>query len=224
MNLSKNCIIALTMCDKLHEDDIDDLLIGRLTGKSDELANFNFAGLVGVINRTHKDYQSLKHNDSIERKWIKNILVEDYPNDNLIVDKLGINNMLQEIDNLYKKYIVTNWKQKVLDDLENEIKKVDNEIIQLGPILSEHYTDLSPNSFSYVTLNNILTDIIEKINTVKIIEIVLGEDEFKNNYFRGESCSVGKDIKKIYEIYSEHQRYLNKFIDNIDLNSKRNNR
>ena len=79
MNMEHNCILALTMVDRVQCENVEELLIKRIIQTSDEIKGLNFAGYVAVINRVHSDLHSLEESDNNEIKWFNEHILQDIP-------------------------------------------------------------------------------------------------------------------------------------------------
>ncbi len=58
--MEHNTILALTMTDRLHSENIGELLINRIIDKTDELNGIKFANCIAIVNRKHTDNYSLE--------------------------------------------------------------------------------------------------------------------------------------------------------------------
>ena len=61
--------------------ELNELLIKRIIGTSDELKGLNFAGYVSVVNRVHSDTFSLEENDENEKKWFSENILDCIPDE-----------------------------------------------------------------------------------------------------------------------------------------------
>ena len=137
MGMEHNCILALTMADRLQVENIEELLIKRIVGTSDELKDVNFAGYVAVVNRVHSDSSSLENNDMVEQKWFNdNILSgipDEYkPHESKIRENVTVCNLVSKLDDLYNKFIHTEWKPKILKSISEKQKKYQKECDDMG--------------------------------------------------------------------------------------------
>jgi len=136
-NMKQNCILALTMADRLQPENVEDLLISRIIGTSDEIQDLGFAGYVAIVNRTHTDGKSLDENDTAEVDWFNNNILTGIPTEytihvETIKNNVTVSKLLSKMDNLYNKFIHSEWKPRVLNDIQQEIGKVQKEIENLG--------------------------------------------------------------------------------------------
>jgi hypothetical protein len=163
MGLQQNCILALTMADRLQGENIEELLIKRIIGTSDELRGLNFAGYVSVANRVHSDINSLEENDDIEKNWFSKEILEIIPDEykqyeNKIKENITISNLLRQMDTLYSKFINNNWKPQILSQIDEKINNLDKEYDNLGDVVDEEVC---------VEINKIFNHYIKNIYTTK---------------------------------------------------------
>jgi GTP-binding protein EngB required for normal cell division len=167
MKLQDSSIVALTMCDRVGPDEVEELIIDRIMGKSKEITDLKYAGYVGVINRSNKDRISLDDVGKVEVDWLtKNVLsVASKELDfnelsmNKLKDHLSIHNLIKNTDNLYNRYIDEKWVPNVHEKIKKEISDVENMIESLGPLMSiEDLNELLVEVFMYdgVVLKEIL--------------------------------------------------------------------
>lgn len=137
-HMQHNCILALTMADRLQPETIEDLLIKRILKTSDEVLGLNFAGYTAIVNRSHTDNKSLIENDDYEIAWFNENIMQPIPAEYSayipqIQDSITISRLLKNIDDLYNKFISTEWKPRVINDINVEIAKIVANIEELGP-------------------------------------------------------------------------------------------
>jgi len=154
MDMEENCILALTMTDRLTSD-LDELLISRITQKSDEVKDLNFAGYVAVVNRTHTDEFNLEESEKHEVKWftenIVNNIPDDYLNRDKITSNITISNLVCKIDLLYSKFIYENWKPKMIKRFTQKIKS-----------LEKVYESYGTENVNAKEMNELITNFIKK--------------------------------------------------------------
>lgn len=137
-HMQHNCILALTMADRLQPENVEDLLIKRILKTSDEVLGLNFAGYTAIVNRSHTDNKSLIENDDYEIAWFNENIMQPIPAEYAayipqIQDSITISRLLKNIDDLYNKFISTEWKPRVIKDINTEIAKITASIDELGP-------------------------------------------------------------------------------------------
>jgi GTP-binding protein EngB required for normal cell division len=208
MGMEQHTILALTMCDRLLEDNIEELLVKRIINLSDEVQNLNFAGYVGVLNRTHLDMRKLDENDTFEKKWFTENIINNIPDDyqnykNEIINNLTISNLIIKIDNLYNDFIYYNWKPKIINKLCNKLKKLKVNYDDLGLPIEQ-----IPNYMNIIkqTIKNLMYNLINNLNDYLF---------FDPNYIK--STIVLHKIKMDYSYTSSG--FFNA-IHNIDDNNK----
>lgn len=140
LKLEKNSIIALTMCDRLQSSHIEDLLINRILGRSDELKGLGgFAGCVGIVNRSHEDIVKLSDNDTNEKDWFKTNIIDDMPDafqshKQNIQKNITIKNLIEQMDKLYNSFFKNNWQPQMLKSLDSKIANETAELKKLGDL------------------------------------------------------------------------------------------
>jgi GTPase SAR1 family protein len=137
MGMEANCILALTMVDRLQPENIEELLIKRIIQTSDELAGLNFAEYVAIVNRTHLDTFNLHDHDIIEADWFQQnifdcIPYEYEPNREMIEQNVCIDKLLNKMDRCYNVFIQNVWKPKILQNIEDKLKTLTREYNSLG--------------------------------------------------------------------------------------------
>lgn len=162
LKMESDTILALTMTDRLQQDNIGELLIDRLTNSSDELKNLNFSGCIAVINRVHNDICNLSENDKNEEKWFNNNIISNIPTEMheelaLIKKNIGIANMIYRIDELYNNYIIKEWKPRVSQMIDEKIHTINKSINLLGIPIDQMTDSYKDNIISYI-YDNISTN------------------------------------------------------------------
>jgi hypothetical protein len=119
-----DCIIALTMVDKLQDYEIEDKLLNRILNKTDELNNINIEKIIGVIS----------NNNINEIEWFNNNIIRyiDDNNKSNVIENLTLNQLLIQLDVKYHNYIKNNWKQKALTQIDKCINKLNEDYSKLG--------------------------------------------------------------------------------------------
>lgn len=119
-----DCIIALTMVDKLQDYEIEDKLLNRILNKTDELNNINIEKIIGVIS----------NNNINEIEWFNNNIIKYIDNNNKsnVIENLTLNQLLIQLDVKYHNYIKNNWKQKALTQIDKCINKLNEDYSKLG--------------------------------------------------------------------------------------------
>ena len=119
-NKTKDCLIALTMVDLLHNDDIE-LFIDRILMKNNEIKTLNIKKVIGVISHKNKDIN--------ENVWFKNNLLNNI-DDNSLKDDINKNitleNLLISVDDMFNDFINTNWKNNAINKTNQQILKLEN--------------------------------------------------------------------------------------------------
>jgi GTP-binding protein EngB required for normal cell division len=132
----KNTIIALTMCDRVQEENIFELIVERLVGSGDEFDNMVFAGCTAVINR-NSDSITLCENNKREQSWFSENIIDVMPTDfeysEKLVNNIGTDLLVGNIDNIYNNYIRSTWIPKTIENLEKDIERLNIELLNIGP-------------------------------------------------------------------------------------------
>lgn len=201
----KNTLICLTMCDRLQSENVEDLLIGRISGKTDEYNIGDFAGVTAVINRSHRNSVSLSKNDDIEKKWFTENIYKNIPGNFIekkkIFDNTTIANLITNLDIIYKDFMKKNWIPTTIGKIKADI---DNNITQLNEIgfdpndanKKENYKNFVKNEFleelfaiflgfnvntkiqnNVDKTDNYLTSMLIHIDKESILELVLREEK-----------------------------------------------
>ena len=219
MKMETKSILALTMADRLQPINIEELLISRIINTSDELSELNFAGCVSVVNRTHEDIHSLSENDTNENKWFNDNIISCIPEEykkyqKTIEDNTTIGNLIKQMDVLYNRFIHSDWKPKILKEIDEKLIKMEKEYLELGPLEFDHKL---VNKIINYFVDIIFDEIIDKKTVVldENDEEDEGENEGENE---GDDEVVNIKKYKKYELYTEY----NDLIDNMSKNIKTN--
>jgi hypothetical protein len=211
LNLQKNSIIALTMCDRVQYDYIQELIIDRILGTSPEVIELKFAGYVGIINRSHKDKISLNDNGIFENSWFQKNVIEYAMDDlveltdsdiDIIRNHLEIDNLLKYIDEIYSKYIKSDWVPKISAVIENKILNETIKLSELGELYTKEQleTIMNKEGLNWVNFNTICgTDNFNNITyDIAMLDINLNR------------CNNQSEINKL-------NTFASKFGNNIDI-------
>ena len=134
----KETIICLTMSDRVQEDNIEDLIVKRITRTTNEYDANEFAGSCAIMNRSHKDNIQLLENDTVENTWFKINIIDNIPNDyhkdlkDLIKNNITIINLINNLHVIYNNYIKTVWIPNTLIRLNSDKNYINIEIKLLG--------------------------------------------------------------------------------------------
>jgi len=121
---TKDCIIALSMVDLLHDDDIE-LFINRILMKSDEINKLDIHNIIGLSN----------NNKINEKKWFSDNILTFIDNKDIeveLISKITIENLLKSVDIMYDNYIKINWKGKAITTADKKISLLNDEYKKLG--------------------------------------------------------------------------------------------
>lgn len=129
-------IICLTMCDRLQDENIEELLINRIAMTTDEYDSNTFSGVCGIINRTHRNNVKLNEHDRVERDWFRNNIYEGMPANYIHKDKLinnlGIEKLIEKLSVAYKKYVDDKWIPSIIEKIQKDNIKLKDELHELG--------------------------------------------------------------------------------------------
>lgn len=175
-NKMSNTIMALTMCDRVQEANIYDLIVDRVCGTSDEFTDMKFAGCNAIINR-NSDSIGLMENNKRETEWFNTNVIEKipkkFPHTKLLQDSIGTVVLVENIDKIYNQYIQEKWIPKTIEELHNDIEKLRTEIKEIGP---EYITD------SVKLKDVIFTDLIKNQNATLLSSRMIYHDP--HNHFK----------------------------------------
>jgi len=195
-NKTKDCLIALTMVDLLHNDDIE-LFIDRILLRNNEVKNLNIKKIIGVISHKNKDIN--------ENVWFDNNLlstINDISLINEIKQNITLENLLISVDNMFNDFISNNWKNDAIIKTTMQINKLENELAALGKeiTLKEILEFIKYN----ITNNNYFTQLFTPINFDFNLDKVFNYDNYINR------------IPKIYQDYKDEIcKKINKIVDDI---------
>merc|ERR1712196_613590 len=117
-----NTIIALTMADRVQPENIEELLVNRIIDNTDEFSHNEFAGCTAIINRSHLNSISL---NGIPEGF-------DKEKTQLLHQNINVTNLITNLDNLYNKFIKEKWIPNTINDINENIKSIENRITALG--------------------------------------------------------------------------------------------
>jgi hypothetical protein len=206
MKMEENCILALTMPDRLREEDIEDLLVNRIMMTSDEFSDVKFSSCIAIINRSHNDTVTLTDSNSYENEWFQKNIIDIMPTDYVeqktkIISALSIDNLLMQMDILYNRYIHSNWKPRISGNLDRDISKLMTQIQDLGKAsykkdeMAAIFKEFVTTRLSGVLINvenyaverqltqdnpldvKLYLQIRNKINTIECSDVLSGIDE-----------------------------------------------
>jgi hypothetical protein len=221
-NKTKDCLIALTMVDLLHNDDIE-IFIDRILLRNNEVKKLNIKKIIGVISHKNKDIN--------ENVWFENNLlnnIDDIVLKNEIMNNITLENLLISVDDMFNDFISTNWKNDAINKTNKEIMKLENDYNNLGKdiTLKELFELINSEIFklpifydckfpkndnpekrrfdSYLTIDNDLNILIKYYNHYKDNAIKLLNENIDNvfkidnqyKYYRFEALKIF--LKKEY--------------------------
>eukprot|EP00727_Mastigamoeba_balamuthi_P004944 m51a1_g14448 hypothetical protein (578) ;mRNA; f:603714-605600 len=141
----KDTVLALTMADKVREQDFGEQVVGRLLGRTDDCEG-HFRDVVAVINRDSSDRVSLATNDFAEAHAFKSLLIAFSTQRTGIAAKdaqlmrdtgeamthMTVGRLVEKVDFMYHDYICRNWKARALEQVQKLIATNAEQLAQLG--------------------------------------------------------------------------------------------
>lgn len=193
-NKTKDCLIALTMVDLLHNDDIE-IFTDRILLRNNEVKNLNIKKIIGIISHKNKDIN--------ENVWFENNLlnnIDDIVLKNEIKKNITLENLLISVDDMFNDFISTNWKNDAINKTNQQILKLENEYNQLG------------KDITFKELYQLIRG--EMFKDIKIFDfnsIQEGKEYFSNHLKFNDDINY---LTKKYNIYKDN--IFKQLDDNID--------
>ena len=202
---TKDCIIALTMVDLLHNDDIE-LFIDRVLMKNNEIKSLNIKKIIGVISHKNKDIN--------ENIWFENNILKEIIDISLkkeISKNITLEKLLISVDEMFNDFINTNWKNDAINKTNKQILKLENELNDLGKdiTLSELLDFIKTNS----NFNRLFEPRLAFIDDGSSNSIQIDKYEYDyNNYLK-----YNQDMEHITNKYEEYKKnIINSLVNNIN--------
>lgn len=227
MGVEKNCILALTKCDKLQQDDVEDNLVKRILNTSDELSGLKLSNCVGIVNRPNFYSRTMEENDSFEKKWFDINIIKEMPQEYLnfkeeISKRLGVDNLIKNIDSIYNSFIQKDWKPKIINDINEKVVCLNEDYQKLGNI------DINPIEINNY-IHNMLRDEYEILQK-NICQTIVNKEKNMDYELFCEDDDENKIIftEYIFYILKEYTKnicnnYLEIDLDETNLFSNINN-
>jgi hypothetical protein len=226
-----NTILCLTMCDRLQEENIEELLINRLINNTDEFLQDSYVEVCAVINRTHKNNIELCNFVNTENDWYKNNIYTklplNYKHTTTLHNKLGATRLINVLSNYYKKYVENNWIPDIIQTMNTKLISHENELELLGFDPSNEkqksifeiyvkdilYTTMIKNLYIYVELP-------ATVNYVELIEHALSFVQIDNLSLIKEPRTIvnGKLLKEPEKINFSHFSDKIRYTSNLKIN------
>lgn len=198
---TKECIIALSMTDLLHDDDIE-TFISRILMKSDEINQLDIYNVIGLSNNNNID----------EKKWFSDNILAYITNEKIkkqIIAKITLENLLKSVDAMYDNYIKLNWKGKAIETASNKIIMLNEQYKELG----EEKLNIS-EIYKYIKENLKLE--------YMFIYSIYGEQNYHYDHFNYFKCD--EDIKLYVDNYNNlKEKIKNDIKINLDTIYNSNN-
>lgn len=129
-------VICLSMADLLQPCDIEEKLVKRLLNQTDELILDNWAGVVAIINRNHKDAKSLQEVNVEEYDFFSKLLEGAPPQYKMhaktIRSSVTVEQVIRRLDQLFHRHICDHWKPRALRRIKEEIATQVKNLEELG--------------------------------------------------------------------------------------------
>ena len=196
-NKTKDCLIALTMVDLLHNDDIE-LFIDRILMKNNEIKKLNIKKVIGVISHKNKDIN--------ENVWFKNNLLNNIDDNSLkeeINKNITLENLLISVDEMFNDFINTNWKNNAINKTNTQIIKLEKELNELGKdITLKELLDFIKNNSNF-----------NRLYDNPLLFVKDPNDKYEYNY-----TNYSKYNEDMEHITNKYEEYKNNMIKNIVIN------
>jgi hypothetical protein len=196
---TKDCIIALSMIDLLHDDDIE-VFINRILMKSDEVNELDIHNIIGLSNNASID----------EKKWFsENILAYITDNDikKEIIAKITLENLIKSVDMMYDNYIKLNWKEKAITTAQDKIKLLKTQYKEMG----DENLDIT-EVYNFIREQMKLNEIFSETNINEIINNCCYEE--LEYYYDNGYLNCNNDLQEVVDNY---EVFKNQIKNNIKL-------
>lgn len=167
VNKEDKSIICLTMADLLPSNELEEKLVKRLLHQTDELSTSEgWAGVVAVINRHHRDSESLRDLNTKESDHFDRLLrsISRGYHERLIEhirERVTVEQVVCRLDQLFHRHICENWKPRAIKSISDEITECEHELSKLGSAPST----VNPNEVSREIVKSVRTEITSTIGT-----------------------------------------------------------
>jgi hypothetical protein len=213
-NKEASTLICLTMCDRLQEENIEELLIKRITNNTDEYESNDYAGCVAIINRSHKNTISLSESDNTENKWfthnIVNNIPKNFPSKDKILNNITLTNLIQNLDIVYNNFVKTKWIPNTLTKLNNDKTILQNELKILG---FEPSNIEEKNNFK-IFVETVLLDEIFKLHNYYANSKLYNNTYDFNNFTDDKIDITDFNINEIIEVKFNKENIIKKLMEN----------
>jgi hypothetical protein len=196
-NKTKDCLIALTMVDLLHNDDIE-LFIDRILMKNNEIKKLNIKKVIGVISHKNKDIN--------ENVWFENNLLNNIDDNSLkeeVIKNITLENLLISVDEMFNDFINNNWKNDAINKTNTQIIKLENELNELGKDIT------LKELFDFIKTNGNFNRLYDN----QLLFFKNPNDNYTYNYVN--YSKYNEDMEHITNKYEEYKNYI---IKNIVIN------
>ena len=137
-----NTILALTKCDKVHEDDLADQILERILLQSETSPHRlpGLRGCVAVMNRKQQDGCLSLEEAALREKNLFSKILDHLPERFRAADvrqqlqnSMTSKQLMVALDGLYHSHIVSDWRDNLLEELMAEQQKAVKDEEALGP-------------------------------------------------------------------------------------------
>ena len=133
LNKAAETVVALTMTDKVNEENMAELVLDRLSGSSTELQGTGLAACVATVNRTHDDGWTLAEVDELEGHWFANTFSSRKEMYSRLQKQMTQAGVVRLLDEFYHKYICRAWRPRALIKITAMQTTTRQHLEQLGP-------------------------------------------------------------------------------------------
>ena len=200
LKLEHNCIIALTMMDKVSSSDISDIILNMLV----DIHKYNidadtcrsciegFSSCVAITNKFDID----------ENLWFKKEILDTLNDDTLVSDvskKVGVDNLMIHINKLYGDYIRNVWKPTIAKKMTDDRMTSVNILASIGTDPTLLTDDEKKNIIEYITVISLSDNKIEYVQADGLKEVYGNSKRYEdvNKYIRNVKITDLAEYNKI---------------------------
>lgn len=130
---AEQTVVALTMTDRVNIENFHELVLDRITGRSDELRGTGLQDCIAIVNRSDEDAWTLEEVDREEALWFENTIAQQHIPVAEVRDNLSLYSLVRKIDALYHHFICRTWKPAALQKLDELRQTQEQKRKVLGP-------------------------------------------------------------------------------------------
>jgi len=121
-------IVALTMIDQVHDDDVHDFVISRVKQQNDEAIE-SFSACIALANRRNNHHFTLAQAHELDMDMARHI--QSFASSN-VSGFLGVQSLINAVMSLFYSVMHSTWKPKALSDLQAQKKELHKKLQDLG--------------------------------------------------------------------------------------------